>query len=464
MLLRTQKLFQTSLKNKNITKSICTLTVSSSRKSALAYSLFKQASLKTFSSKQLQSQKLVQTPEELYTTPIYDKENPEFSELYLSLLFNLHSEELSQLKTDYNKVTEDIINLIKLYPSLSNQEAYLPKLDFILNYLYQNPDKFNCVQLIKFFQTLIDTKAGGCNLAVKLNFYIAAKLQQAKVLCTKKKNDSLEELIHVFFNHFHFCAESGFTSRHILNNFLNILGSDNLISANLFANEANVNNVIYLIALSVANINELDKNETVDKTFLEPHKDLISLSNMTTVLKLLKTSAGFFEVGNLSEKSNSRNRLFKALKFLNAEGVKLPSKLDEFLANYDASQIDKFETHELINNDNANILGNILERIGLVNVEKNKKFEFLGVDFYVEPGVCIKINHEEDYSNELPKGRVNLITRYLYLQNYDVISLPIYSFDDVSQIEQLFKERFYHFINAGYDRINDDKNDNVNNI
>ena len=461
MLIRTQILLRKSLNNNiNKTNSIISLLLTKTKLSALAPSLIKSLSSKAFSSKEPQGQKLVQSPEELYTTPIYDKENPEFSETYLNLLFNLNSEELNQTNTDFTKVTDSIITLIKLYPSLSNQNAYNAKFDFILNYLYQNPEKFSYLELIKIFHSLIENKIAGCNIPIKLNYYIAAKLHLAKSQILKQKNSSLEDFTHVFFNHFHFCAESGYTSRHILNNFLNILSSKNLHSTNLFANEANVNNIVYLISLAVANINELDKCEITEKAFLEPHKDAISINNMIMVLKLLQTCAANLEVGKINEKTNSRNRLFKALKYLIAEGVQLPRQLDDFLASYDTSEISKFEAHEMRESKTAEKLGNILEKIGLKKIEKDKKFEICAVDFLIEPGVCLKINHEEDFSNDLPKGRVNFVNRYLYLQNYEVINLPSFMFEDESKIEEIFKRRFSHFINEGYNRINAENNAN----
>lgn len=463
---KTQKTLFKSFYNNNNKKNFLTLILNKQKKNESSYSastLIQKQALKPFSQKQTRTEKLAQSPEQLYTTPIYDKENPEFSETYLNFLFNLNAEELNQTKTDFPKLTENIITLLKLFPTLSNQAAYSPKLEFLLDFIYQNAEKFSCFALIKIFQTLIETKIGGCNLPIKLNFYIAAKLQQVKAQALKQKN-SLEEFIHAFFNHFHFCAESGYSSRHILNSFLNILGSENLLNNNstktkLFANESNVNNVIYLIALSVANVNEADKNELTEKAFLDPQKDVISVSNMTVLLQLLRKAAENFEIlsENESEKSNSRNRLFKALKFLSAEGVALPSALERFLTVYDSAQIEKFEAHEFFDTERPAKLAGILEKIGLRNFEKDKKFEFCAVDFFVEPSVCVRINREEDFSNELLKGKVNLVNRYLYLKNYDVVNLPFFVFKDEAKLEELFKKRFYHVVNEGFDRLNADK-------
>ncbi len=454
-----------------IQKTFLSKQTSTIQSTAYLLSFQKQAS-KAFSQNQKQTgsssggYKPAQYPAELYTTPIYDQENPEFSETYLNFVFSLNSEELNQTKTDVPKQCESIITLIKLFPSLSNKAAYSPKIDFLLDFLYQNVEKFSCFELIKIFHTLIEIKIGGCNLPIKLNFYIAAKMQQAKAQSFKQKSFSLEEFIHAFFNHFHFCAESGYSSRHILNGFLNILGSSgsgnhHLHIESLFANESNLNNIIYLIAVSVANVNEVDKSELTEKAFLAPDKDVISVSNMTVLLDLLtKTARNLEAFSNSSiEKSNSRNRLWKALKFLSAEGVQLPCALDDFLAKYDASQISKFESHEMLIRDveRPKKLGSILEKIGLNNFEKDKKIDFCAVDFFVEPGVCVNINHEEDFCNDLLKGRVNLANRFLYLQNYDVINLPFFVFRDEAKIEELCKRRFYHIVNEGYDRLNADK-------
>ena len=90
MLIRTQKSLLRSLNNTNNNKkNIFSMLRRNSFKSASAFPFnsFNNQVAKAFSQKQIRSQNPLQSPEELYTTPVYDKENPEFSETYLNFLF-----------------------------------------------------------------------------------------------------------------------------------------------------------------------------------------------------------------------------------------------------------------------------------------------------------------------------------------------------------------------------------------
>ncbi len=411
---------------------------------------FSNSNSKRFSTK-VNNVKLLQSPEEIYSTPIYDKQNPEFSETYLNFLFNLNSEELNQTNIDYKKLTDNMITLFKVFPGLENQEDYFNKLDYVIDFLYNNCHKFELKELVKLFNILVEKNTGESNLLLKFNFFISNKLNQAKSSALKEK-ESFEDFVYVFFNHFHFCAESGISNRSILNNFLNVLSKENYFK-NLLVNEANVNNVIYLISLSIANLNEMKKNDLLEKEFLEPEKDLITINNMIILLKLLNITSKNLEI-NITEKSNSRNRLFKSLKYLKSEGVTIPEKLEEFLQKYDSNEIPKFENKEYEDINLNNKLESLFEKIG-IKYEKNKTFDICGVEFYVEPGICLRINYEEDYKCEFLKGKTNFINRYLYLTNYDVINLPYYIFKEEEKLEEFLKKRFYHVINGGYDRISE---------
>jgi len=447
MLNKTHKLFSRSFNTNNLFDKI----FKSRSFTDFSFCLIKNHS-RAFSSI-MRKQKLLQSPEELYSSPIYDKSNPEFSEIYLDFIFNLNSSELNQTKINYSKITDNIVNLIKLYSSIEDQDMYVEKLDYILDHLYANSHKFSCYELIKIFQTLIDKNIGEMNLLVKMNFFISNKINLAKrnALHDKVK---FEEFIHIFFNHFHTCAESGFSNTEIFNAFINTLAKDNFLK-DLLSNEANINNVIYLIALSIANLHEIKNNSLLEKTFLEPHKEAVNVNCMVSILKLLNLTSQNLENGNKFERSNSRNRLFKALTYLKAEGVQLSEKLEEFLTKYNCNDIAKFEKDVFeIENKYEGILANILQKIG-IKFEQNKKFDICEVDFFIEPGVCIRINQENRYQNDNLKGTENFVNRYLYLKNYDVINLPYYLFEEESKLEETIKKRFYHFINQGYDRITD---------
>ena len=67
---------------------------------------------------------------------------------------------------DFPKLTESLITMLKLFPNLTDKEAYSAKVDHILDFLYQNPQKFSCFELIRIFKTLIETNVGGCNLPI----------------------------------------------------------------------------------------------------------------------------------------------------------------------------------------------------------------------------------------------------------------------------------------------------------
>lgn len=411
-----------------------------------------QLNSKAFSNNKNFSRKILQTPEEIYSTPIYDKENPEFSDTYLNFLFNTNSKELAQLSLNHSLITQNITDLLKIYSTLSDPKAYLHKFNYVINYIYNNPENFSFFDLIKIFRVLIEKKLGDVNLLVKLNLIIGNKVLFVKDQSLKNKG-KFEEFIHVFFNHFHLCSESGVVNRTILNSFLQLLSHDNYFTS-LFSNEVNLNNVLFLISLSIASINELDASEVIERVLLDSDKPVVNLQEVVMIKKLLNFLEKYFETGDITEKTNSRNRLYKALKLLRAEGISITGKLDEFLAKYDVSQLAVFEADVLQNDENAKQIGQILEKIG-VKFEKDKKFDICSVDYYVEPGICIIINGEDDFHNNTLKGKSNLVKRYLYLQNYDVLVLPYFIFENVAQIEEAIKNRFHYVANQEYDRISE---------
>ena len=65
----------------------------------------------------------LQTPEELYVTPIYDIENPDFSETYLNFLFNTKTKELNNKYYKNDLITENIVNFIYIYVFFTSQNA-----------------------------------------------------------------------------------------------------------------------------------------------------------------------------------------------------------------------------------------------------------------------------------------------------------------------------------------------------
>ena len=302
---------------------------------------------------------------------------------------------------------------------------------------------------MKIFKILSEKSLGDYNIMTKINHFVSNKIILEKKLSMKNK-EQLEDFVHIFFNHFHLCAENGIINRNILNSFLYMLVKENF-ATNLLKSESNINNILYLISLAIANINEINNNQIVETSFIQSDKNIINLSGMVSLIKLLKLTSFNLE-NNINEKSsNSRIRLYKALNYLKLEGVSIEPILEEFLKNFDDPNMNKFDNSRYYS-EYISRVSQILDKIGVKYI-KDKKFDICGVDFFIEPGICLIVNGEEDFLHQNLKGKSNFIKRYLSLQNYEVISLPYNLFDNRTNLEELLTSRFYNIITKNYERI-----------
>lgn len=409
---------------KNISKNI--LKNFSNTKLVLINTNFNKIPLKKFAFK-TKNQQNSSLPEEIYSTPIYDKENKKFSESYLNFLFNKQNLNFTNPNSIKEKeiVIKNIVTTFEFYSEISNKNIFEQKLNYIVDYLYQNMHHFSCFQLIKIFKVISQIKLNEINLLTKLNFYIASKLTVEKRTAFEDK-DKFEKFLNNFFVHFENSVENGITNKKLLNEFLGILNKENLNK--LLSVEGNLINVIYLISQGIANINELenDNDKEIEKAYLEIEKNLLNKNGIFSLMKLFEKLNNFLSIGETENDSNSRNKLYKSLIYLKSEGISYEkfSHIEEFLNvySYQIEEINNFNEEKTLEN-NRKIVEKYFDE-NKIEYEKDFEFKICKGNYVIHPGLVVNVYTKGDYfSGNMLQGRINLNNRYLKMLNYDVLSL-----------------------------------------
>jgi len=378
-------------------------------------------------------------PEEIYSTPIFDKENKKFSEAYLNFLFNKQN----LIFTNKNILKEkeiictDIVTLLDYFSEIPKSKKYFfeKKLNYIMDYLYKNMHHFSCFQLIKIFKKITKNKLQEINLLAKLNFYIASKLNIEKKIAFEDK-EKFENFLNKFFVHFENSVENGVLNKRLLNDFIGILSRENL--KKFLANEGNLINVLTLISEGIATINELEENHFnngIEKIYLECEKNVLNKNTFLSLLKLFENLENFLSiesVDNITNSSNSRNKLYKSLIFLKSEGITFGnfSKIQEFLTNYNYPLDEICTDNDFAIEKYKKIVEKFLDD-NRVLYEKDKDFKICKGNYIINPGFIINIYMKDEYSSgDLLKGKFYLNNRYLKMLNYDVINLSSELFEE----------------------------------